>query len=120
MDTSARFVMEPICKPLEAFDIQSFAAQQTPWMNQTLAAVNDCVVRVGVLEGEFHWHKHDEEDEFFFVLEGRLDIEFETHKVELNPGQSVLVPKGAMHFPTAIGRTVVLMMEGSGVIPPGD
>ncbi len=112
--------MDPICRPLEAFDVLDFATRQTPWMNQTLAPVNSCVVRVGVLEGEFHWHKHDEEDEFFYVLEGRLDIEFESHKVELHPGQSVVVPKGVMHFPTAVGRTVVLMMEGAGVVPTGD
>ena len=45
------------------------------WYNQTLCQVNDCVVRLGIIQGEFHWHKHDEEDEFFFVLQGKLLID---------------------------------------------
>jgi len=107
-------------EPLKLIDVAAFGAEQTPWWNQTLVGVNDCVVRLGVLDGDFHWHKHDEEDEFFFVLEGRLEIEFETHTVDLHPGQAVLVPRGVMHFPHAHGRVVVLMFEGSGVIPTGD
>jgi len=107
-------------QPLTNIDVKAFADAHEPWWNQTLVGVNDCVVRLGVLDGDFHWHKHDEEDEFFYVLEGRLQIEFETHTVDLMPGQATLVPRGVMHFPHAIGRTVVLMMEGSGVIPTGD
>lgn len=106
--------------PLENIDVKAFGDAHQPWWNQTLVGVNDCVVRLGVLEGDFHWHKHDNEDEFFFVLEGRLQIEFESHTVDLAPGQSTLVPRGVMHFPHAIGRTVVLMFEGSGVTPTGD
>jgi mannose-6-phosphate isomerase-like protein (cupin superfamily) len=85
-----------------------------------LCAVNDSWVRLGVMEGDFHWHKHDEEDEFFFVLEGRLDIELEDHTVVLEPFQGFTVPKGVMHFPHARGRTVVLMVEKAGVVPTGD
>lgn len=101
-------------------DVAALAAATQPWSNRTLTAVNDSVVRLGVLEGDFHWHKHDEEDEFFYVVEGRLDIELEDRTVSLAPGQGVTVPKGVMHFPHARGRTVVLMVEKAGVVPTGD
>ena len=78
------------------------------------------MVRLGVLEGDFHWHKHDEEDEFFFVLEGRLDIELEDRTVSLGPQQGVTSPKGVMHLPPARGRVVVLMVEAASVVPTGD
>lgn len=106
-------------KQLELFDVLEFAGQQNPWWNQTLCQVNDSVVRLGVLEGDFHWHKHDNEDEFFYVLEGKLDIEYEGGKAELNPGQGIVIPRGVMHCPHAIGRTVVLMVEPATVIPTG-
>ena len=102
------------------FDVAAIAAQTKPWWNRTLTQVNDAVVRLGVLEGDFHWHKHDEEDEFFFVLEGQLDIELEDRTVTLTPQQGFTVPKGVMHFPHARGRVVVLMMEKAGVVPTGD
>lgn len=104
----------------ERFDIAALSALQTPWWNRTLSVVNDTVVRLGVLDGDFHWHKHDNEDEFFFVLEGRLDIELEDRTISLAPGQAVTIPAGLMHFPHARGRTVVLMVEKSGVKPTGD
>ena len=100
-------------------DIGKLAAATQPWWNRTLTNVNDAVVRLGVLEGDFHWHKHDEEDEFFFVLEGRLDIELEDRTVSLGPQQGFTVPKGVMHFPHARGRTVVLMVEKASVVPTG-
>jgi mannose-6-phosphate isomerase-like protein (cupin superfamily) len=92
-----------------------------PWFNQTLTTVNDALVRLGVFHGEFHWHKHDEQDEFFFVLEGELllDIDHkETHKLKQHQGYTV--PKGIMHRTRAPERTVVLMIEQRGVIPRGD
>jgi mannose-6-phosphate isomerase-like protein (cupin superfamily) len=101
-------------------DIRAVGDEQKPWWNRTLCAVNDAWVRLGVLEGDFHWHKHDAEDEFFFVLEGRLDIELEDRIVELSPGKAFTVPKGVMHFPHARGRTVVMMIETAGVVPTGD
>lgn len=107
-------------EPLQKIDVTGFGAAHQPWWNQSLVGVNDCVVRLGVLDGDFHWHKHDEEDEFFYVIEGNLQIEFETHTVDLHPGDAVLVPRGVMHFPHAIGRVVVLMFEGGEVIPTGD
>jgi mannose-6-phosphate isomerase-like protein (cupin superfamily) len=106
--------------PAEHMDIGAIAAAAQPWWNRTLTAVNDAVVRLGVLEGDFHWHKHDEEDEFFFVLEGQLDIELADRMVTLRPQQGFTVPKGVMHLPHARGRVVVLMVEKASVVPTGD
>jgi mannose-6-phosphate isomerase-like protein (cupin superfamily) len=104
----------------EHMDVAALAASLQPWTNRTLTEVNDAVVRLGVLDGDFHWHKHDAEDEFFFVLEGRLDIELEGRTVSLAPGQGLTVPRGVMHFPHARGRTVVLMVEKGSVDARGD
>jgi len=91
------------------------------WYNQTLTQVNDCVVRLGVFnEGEFPFHKHEEEDEFFFVLRGRLTIELENDCVHLEVHQGYTVPKGTIHRPKISEPTAVLMMEGKGVKPTGD
>ena len=104
----------------QRIDVGAVARAQTPWWNRTLCAVNDTWVRLAVMEGDFHWHKHVEEDEFFFVLEGQLDIELEDRLVTLRPNQGFTVPKGVMHLPHARGRTVVLMVEKAGLEPTGD
>ena len=107
--------------PLELVDVQALAAACTEqWFNQTLCRVNDSVVRVGALQGEFHWHKHDAEDEFFYVVEGRFLIDLEGRSVELRPGQGFLVPRGVMHCTRAPERSVVLMIEQATVNPTGD
>jgi mannose-6-phosphate isomerase-like protein (cupin superfamily) len=103
----------------EKMDLEAVAGAHEPWWNRTLAAVNESWVRLAVMEGDFHWHKHDAEDEFFLVLEGRLDIELEDRTVSLGPKQGFTVPRGVMHFPHARGRTVVLMVEKAGLIPTG-
>ena len=90
------------------------------WYNQTLCGVNASVVRLGVIEGEYHWHKHDNDDEFFYVVEGRLLIDLESRTVELDPRQGFVVPKGVMHRTRAPHRTVILMVENKGIIPTGD
>ncbi len=108
-------------KPLELIDVNRLQAEtREQWFNQTLCQVNDCVVRLGVMQGEFHWHKHDEEDEFFYVVEGRFVIDLEGRTVELNPQQGFMVPKGVLHRTRAPLRAVVLMIEGQGVVPTGD
>jgi mannose-6-phosphate isomerase-like protein (cupin superfamily) len=102
-------------------DVAAEAAAHEPWFNQTLTTVNDAVVRLGLFEGDFHWHKHDEQDEFFLVLEGELVIEVEgSDTVRLRPHQGCTVPKGVMHRTSAPERTVVVMVEASGVVPTGD
>ena len=106
---------------LELIDVPGLvAACKERWFNQTLCRVNDCVVRLGVLEGEFHWHEHNEEDEFFFVLEGRLLIDLEGRTIVLDPHQGFAVPRGVTHRTRAPERTSVLMMERSSVKPTGD
>ena len=107
--------------PLELVDLQALVdACRDPWHNQTLCRVNDCVVRLGAVQGQFHWHKHDTVDEFFYVIEGRFVIELEGQTVELAPRQGFTVPKGVMHRTGAPERTVILMFEGAGVQPTGD
>jgi len=107
--------------PLELIDVQAVAdACREKWFNQTLTRVNDCVIRLGVLCGEFHWHKHDAEDEFFYVVDGRLLVDLEGRTVELSPRQGLTVPRGVVHRTRAPARTVVLMIEGAGVVPTGD
>ena len=83
--------------------------------------MNDSVVRLGVVQGEYHWHKHDDEDEFFFVVSGRFLIDLEDGwTADLGPGQGFVVPKGVLHRPRAPERTVILMVEGAGIVPTGD
>ena len=107
--------------PLEVVDTQALAAACThPWYNQTLCRVNDSVVRLGVIQGEYHWHKHDNEDEFFFVIEGQLLIDLEGRTVRLAPRQGFVVPGGVLHRTRAPDRTVILMVETAGIIPTGD
>lgn len=108
-------------EPLELIDIPDIVAScKEEWFNQTLCRVNDCVVRLGILKGEFHWHRHDLEDEFFYVIEGRLHIDLEEDTVELGPKQGYTVPRGVTHKTRAPGGVVILMVEGSGVTPTGD
>lgn len=106
--------------PLEKIDVAALAAEHEPWFNQTLCRVNDCVIRLGVLHGEFHWHHHADEDEFFYVVAGQLLIDLEDRTEALGPQQGFLVPRGVRHRTRAPERTVVLMTEGHGVIPTGD
>lgn len=107
--------------PLEVVDVPALVAACTDrWFNQTLCRVNDSVVRLGVVQGEYHWHKHDELDEFFFVVEGRLLIDLEGRSVELPAGRGFVVPRGAVHRTRAPERAVILMVEGAGIVPTGD
>jgi len=126
-------------RPLELIDAGRLADNApSEWWNQSLAKVNGCVVRLGVFKGEFHWHKHDREDEYFHVVEGTLLLDFEPEggeagaardggrsarpgrTVTLNARQGVLVPRGVRHRTRAPSRTVVLMFEAATVTPTGD
>ncbi len=107
--------------PLELVDAGRMASEvKEPWWNQSLCRVNDCVARLGVFHGEFHWHKHDQEDEMFFVLEGKLLLDLEGRTVELGPRQGMTVPRGVVHRTRAPERTVVLMIEAATIVPTGD
>jgi len=108
-------------QPLELIDEKAIAdACEYKWFNQTLCQVNGSVVRMAVIEGEYHWHKHDEDDEFFYVVEGKLLIDLEGRTVELAPRQGFVVPRGVMHRTLAPQRTVILMVENAGIIPTGN
>ena len=108
-------------RPLEVVDEQALADACTyKWYNQTLCQVNGSVVRLGVVQGEYHWHKHDGDDEFFYVLEGKLLIDLEGRTIELGPRQGTVVPKGVLHRTRALERTVILMVENVGIIPTGN
>ena len=105
----------------QLIDVGAEAAANAPWFNQTLTSVNDSVVRLGVIEGDFHWHKHDDQDEFFLVLDGQLMIDIEDgDTVTLEVQQGYTVPKGVVHRTRAARRTAILMVENAGVQPTGD
>jgi mannose-6-phosphate isomerase-like protein (cupin superfamily) len=107
--------------PLSVVDVPSLVDACThSWYNQTLCKVNDSVVRLGVLHGEYHWHRHERDDEFFFVLDGRFVIDLEDRSVELEREQGFVVPKGVVHRTRAPERCVVLMVETASIVPTGD
>jgi mannose-6-phosphate isomerase-like protein (cupin superfamily) len=113
---------QPLVAALQQLDVQGLIDDTTDtWYNQTLCQIGDVVVRLGVMQGEYHWHKHDEQDEFFFVLDGLFRIELEgIDTVELLPRQAFIVPKGLMHRPVMPHRSAVLMIERAGVVATGD
>jgi len=114
-------------KHFELIDIPKMVKEvKDKWFNQTLTEVNGSVIRIGIVEGEYHWHKHENDDEFFFVLEGKLFVDLrnvpsgEDKTIELNPGQGVTVTKNVTHRTRAPQKTVILMVENKGIIPTGD
>ena len=108
-------------EPLEVVDVQKLAdACTNEWYNQTLCKVNDSVIRLGVLQGEYHWHEHNDIDESFFVLDGKFLIDLEDKVVELTPRQGFVVPKGVRHRTRAPERCVILMVERADIVPTGD
>jgi mannose-6-phosphate isomerase-like protein (cupin superfamily) len=107
--------------PLEIIDEKALSdACEFTWYNQTLCKVNESVVRLAVIEGEYHWHKHDRDDEFFYCLEGALYVDLEDRTFTLNPRQGIVVPRGVVHRTRADARTVILMVETSAIVPTGD
>jgi hypothetical protein len=108
-------------EPLEVFDVHGVpGAGDYKWFNQTLCQVNDSVVRMAAIEGEYHWHKHDDDDEFFYVVDGELLIDLEGRTVTLKPGQGLVVPRTTVHRTRARRRTTILMVENAGIIPTGN
>ncbi|HTW79949.1 MAG TPA: cupin domain-containing protein [Terracidiphilus sp.] len=123
-----------LCEPLEVFDLHAIpGANDYKWFNQTLCRVNGSVVRMAAIEGEYHWHKHDDDDEFFYVVDGELLIDIEgeatpaiegrtvsSRTVSLKPGQGFVVPKKVVHRTRAPQRTTILMVENAGIVPTGN
>jgi len=107
--------------PLAVIDVDSeVKAVGDSWFNQTLCRVNDSVVRMGVVQGEYHWHQHNDLDEFFYVVDGKFYIDLEDRIVELTARQGFVVPKGVTHRTRAPERAVILMVEGADIVPTGD
>ena len=112
---------QPLMETLQALDVQHLIdASADPWYNQTLCRVGDVVVRLGVMQGEYHWHKHDHDDEFFFCLDGEFLVDLEDRTVTLRPREGFVVPKGVVHRTRAPERCVILMVENAGIVPTGD
>src|ERR1700743_1827717 len=89
-DFSVRYAtfLNVLFPSLAKIDVPALADAVTDrWYNQTLAQVNGSVVRLGVMQGEYHWHKHDEDDEFFFCLDGEFLVELEDRPIALGPQQ---------------------------------
>ena len=106
---------------LRVIDIPEEVAANAPWFNQTLTTVNDAVVRLGIFHGDFPWHKHEQQDEFFLVLDGEIYLDVEGREpVLLRRHQGMTVPKGTMHRPRSTERSAVLMVESAGIVPLGD
>ena len=108
-------------KHFDLIDVNSIVREcKDKWFNETLTKVNDSVVRIGIVQGEYHWHKHDKDDEFFFVLQGKLLIDLEGKTIELGPNQGVTISRGVLHRPRVPEKTVMLMVETSAIQPTGD
>jgi mannose-6-phosphate isomerase-like protein (cupin superfamily) len=123
MKNNSKYSIDPEIRysSLEVIDVSKIINESTKkWQNVSLCNVNDSVVRLAVIEGEFHWHKHNDEDEFFFVMEGLLLIDLENKVIELKPNQGFTVPKGVMHRTRAPSRTSVLLIEKNSINPIGD
>ncbi len=106
---------------LQLIDVPQIVKEcKDKWFNQTLTRLNDSVVRLGIVEGQYHWHKHEDDDEFFFVLEGQFIIELEDKTIILNPWEGFTVSKGIMHRPRAMKKTILLLVETSAIQPTGD
>ena len=114
-------LMEVKFEHQELIDISSIVNEcDDKWFNQTLTQINDSVARIGIVEGEYHWHTHDDDDEFFFVLSGKLFIDLKDKTIELNPHQGVTISKGTAHCPRAPEKTVMLMVETAAIDPIGN
>ena len=106
---------------LQLIDVPAIVAEnKEKWFNQTLTTVNDSAVRLGIVQGEYHWHKHEDDDEFFFVRSGKLFIDLEGSTIELEPMTGTTIPKGVMHKTRAKEKTVMLMVETSSIDPLGN
>jgi mannose-6-phosphate isomerase-like protein (cupin superfamily) len=90
------------------------------WSPRTIAQFNNCDVMVVKVQGEFVWHKHDETDDFFLILKGKLDIQMRDRTVTLGPGEMFVVPKGVEHRPVAREEVHMLLIEPTGTPNTGD
>jgi hypothetical protein len=107
--------------PLTCVDVPALVGACTDaWYNQTLCQVNNSVARLAVMQREYHWHKHANDDEFFFVLDGEFLVDLPDRTVTLRPREGFVVPRGLEHRTRAPQRAVILTVENAGIVPTGD
>jgi mannose-6-phosphate isomerase-like protein (cupin superfamily) len=99
---------------------EKLALFQEHWQPKIVAAINDYDVRIVKVKGEFVWHRHDDTDDFFLVLDGRLTIQLRDRDVELGAGELFVVPRGVEHCPRADEEAAVLLIEPAGTVNTGD
>ncbi len=99
---------------------EKFGQITEPWRPRIAAQVNDYHIRLVKLAGDFVWHKHDETDELFFVVRGRLTIRLRDGDVHLGPGELYVVPRGVEHCPVADEECEVLLMEPAATVNTGN
>jgi len=99
---------------------EKLASFSERWSPRTVAKFNGCDVMVVKVQDEFVWHKHDDTDDFFLVLKGRLEIELRDRTIALGPGELFIVPKGVEHKPRAAEETHLLLIEPAGTANTGD
>ena len=114
-------VTKPVFAALEKISIPAVKRMSDHhWFNRTLCQVNDSLVRIGVFQGEFHWHAHEKEDEFFLVIDGHLEIEIEGRETAtLDAGEGVMIPR-VRHRPIATRGATGLIVEQATIVPTGD
>jgi mannose-6-phosphate isomerase-like protein (cupin superfamily) len=99
---------------------EKLALFDEPWSPKIVAELNDAYVKVVKLEDEFVWHHHDDEDELFWVVSGRLRMELRDGHITLDPGELLVVPKGVEHRPVAEGETHVVLIEPKTTLNTGN
>jgi len=90
------------------------------WSPRVIAELDDAYVKVAKVHGDLAWHRHADEDELFFVLEGRFRLEFEDGAIELGPGELHVVPRGVLHHPVADAECLILLVERKSTQHTGD
>lgn len=99
---------------------QKFTLFTECWSPKIVGDLNDSYVKVAKFKGEFTWHKHDSEDEFFYVVNGSVTIQLRDKDVVLNPGEFLIVPKGVEHCPKADEEAHIMLLEPKSTLNTGD
>ncbi|MGE0152990.1 MAG: cupin domain-containing protein [Reyranellaceae bacterium] len=99
---------------------EKFARFSDHWSPKLVGQVNGCAIKLVKLSGEFVWHRHDTEDEMFFVIKGRLRMKFRDGEQIVNPGEFIIVPHGVEHLPVAEGETEIMLVEPDTTLNTGN
>ncbi|MFQ5758793.1 MAG: cupin domain-containing protein [Candidatus Bathyarchaeia archaeon] len=97
---------------IQKFNLNEISKQFTqPWSPRNIETINETVIRAAKFDGEYHWHKHDDEDELFLVFEGKIKIQIKEGDIILEQGEGVKIPRGVEHCPVSVEPSIVLMFE---------